>query len=163
MAQIHNSDLIKGMAENAKIQQNVDRIPNQLADKVVPTMETNPALLKTANVVRYVDTNIDTTIYTTPSDRDFYLTGISYSLAKDALSTCSGIRISGTIDGVTQWVGIISGITLTTDSQTVSQNFSKPIKFDRGVNISIIHLTGTGATLRSSVTLVGYTVDNIKA
>ena len=40
MAKIYNSDCTKGLAQNASIQQNVDKVPNELAEKIVPTFET---------------------------------------------------------------------------------------------------------------------------
>ncbi len=44
MSQINRTELLKGMRDDAKIQ-NAESIPTQLAEKVVPVLEVNPRLL----------------------------------------------------------------------------------------------------------------------
>lgn len=88
MAKIYNSDCIKGLQKNAGIQQNVDKTPNELAEKIVPTFETNPLILTPMNVVAAAGSAASgtTTIYTTPSVNDFYLTNMNVAYTCNAAS-----------------------------------------------------------------------------
>jgi len=155
MAKIYNSECTKGLAQNAGIQQNVDKVPNELAEKIVPVFETNPELLR-KGFVRHATLTADATLYTTPTNQDFYLTNIVLSNTKDAASDCSGVHISATINGANVRLCQITGITLTAGSMNISRTFKEPIKIDRGTNITVSHLTGAGAVLATYASIAGY-------
>lgn len=164
MAIIHNTDLIKELKEGAKLQQLRDVIPSQLADKVVPTMETNPKLLRRCNISKTTDAVNATsgTIYTTPSDKDFFLVSCCLGVIKDATSTSTGSNITVVIDGVSSPIARIPGITLTAQSKVVSCTFPAPIKIDRGTNITVTASTNV-ANIRATGVITGYLVENINA
>lgn len=148
MAKINNSDCTRGLAKNAGIQESRDKTPNELAEKIVPTFETNPALLRKCNIVRYaLATNATaTTIYGCPTSRDFYLCGASLSVIKDgtATSLSSSIQILPAGDSNYSRVLSIAGLTLTAQSETQAVDFSRPILIERGTNISVINSTNVG-------------------
>ena len=155
MATIYNSDLTKGLQKNAKIQINVDSVPNKLAEKVVPTMETNPQLLRVCNIVRSgTAVNTTATIYSTPTNKDFYLTSIE--LAHDSGAGSGIVWITVTIDGAAQ---IISRVPVPAAAGlAVSNNGGVfPIKIDRGTNITI---TSDTAGVDAYGVIVGYTIDD---
>jgi hypothetical protein len=160
MAQIHNSDLSKELIKGGRLQVSRDIVPNQLAEKVVPVMEVNPRLLKTSQIVRgNTATNATSaTIYTTPTDRDFYLTGASIAVIKDVTSTSTESSIKVTIDGSTQRLLSISGITLTAQSSANSINFQNPIKIDRNTTIIVTNTANT-ANINAWGNIVGYVDD----
>jgi hypothetical protein len=160
MATIYNSDLTKEIRDGAKIQVSVDNIPSQLADKVVPVMEVNPKLLRRVNIIRHNNsTNATTvTIYTTPSDRDFYLTSATLSTHKDATSTALFSALSATIGGLTTYFMQLGFLSLTADSKSIALNFSIPIKVDRGSNIQVLNSTAV-ANVTSFASITGYIDD----
>lgn len=164
MATIHNTDLSKELKEGAKLQQLRDRIPSELADKVVPVMEVNPKLLRRANIVRRSTASNATvaTIYTTPSDKDFYLTGVAIAIIKDATSTSASSYISITIDGASQIFVHIPELTLTAQTGQMALSLPTPIKVDRGTAITINNSTNV-ANISATGTIVGYTVENINS
>lgn len=166
MAQIHNSDLFKEVRDGIKAQQLRDIIPNQLADKIVPVMEVNPKLFRRCNITRGVSktTSGTQTIYTTPSDREFYLVGIMGGLAKDAVcDVATGrIQISAIINGDTQSIMDLPVLTLTAQSLTNSISLSDPIKVDKNTAI-VISGTFTAGAMSRTGTIIGYTVENINA
>lgn len=96
--------------------------------------------------------------YTTPTDKDFYLTAIQASFAKDA--TCdvaSGPgRVSVVIDGATQYILEFALLTLTAQSDAVVIVFPYPVKIDRTSSIAWTNTFTAGAMART-LTLVGYT------
>lgn len=97
-------------------------------------------------------------LFTTPSDKDFYLTNATLSYAKDA--TCDiatgNILLSATVNGVAVGIIRLAVITLTAQQDTVSVNFNPPLKLSRSTGIN---LTGsfTVGTLSRGATIQGYT------
>lgn len=160
MATIYNSQLTRELTDAAKIQVSRDKIPNQLAEKVVPVMEVNPKLLRRANIVRS-GTATGTgasTIYTTPSNQDFFLTHAELSIIKDAASdyATGGYPLNVTIDGVTRSILIISILTLTAQNQTVGIAFNTPVKLDRGSTIALNSASSTAGTFIRAATFGGF-------
>ena len=96
MATIYNSDLFKEMASAGALQQAVDKIPNQLAEKVVPVMEVNPKLFRRINIIKQDDLQNATssTTYTTPTDKDFFLTNLNFSYIKTNTATTAAIYVN---------------------------------------------------------------------
>ncbi len=156
MAKIYNSDVTKGLADSAGIQINTDKIPNELAEKIVPTFETNPEQLrKTTIVVHNTGTNATaTTIYTTPANQDFYLTGYDLSLSKTAAAASARGYLMFTTNGVSRRIYIQGEAT--TALQAGTRGFlNHPIKIDRSTNIQI-GLPVAEATISMSATIFGY-------
>jgi len=164
MAKIYNSDLFKELKDGAKIQQAVDRIPNEIAEKVIPVMEVNPKLLRTINIIKnvYGTATGNLTVYSVPSNKDFYLVGADISAQEDALSTNTATYIAATIDGAAVRILQLSKLTLTADSKNGSISFNTPIKIDRGTNITLSNSFGAGAAVKTC-TIYGYVIDNSNA
>jgi len=160
MATIYNSDLSKELRLGARIQTSVDSIPNKLGEVVMPVMEVNPKLLKIANIVRSA-TAVNSTssnMYTTPTDRDFYLTFANISVLKDVTSTSTETSIKVTIDGVLHRLISIAGISLTPQTLGTSQSFNIPIKIDRGTAIMVTNGTNV-ANINAWGNIAGYIDD----
>lgn len=158
MAKIYNSELSKEITQGAKLQTAEGKIPNELAAQVVPVMEVNPKLLKPAKIVRYVaaTTNATNTLYTTPTDKDFYLTGCMLTSAQDAASDNVGCNIRCSIDGAYQRVIQTTNIASTAGTNQLSVNLgSHPVKVDRGTVIYGAH-GGTVGVTRLSAAIWGY-------
>lgn len=73
MAKITNSDLTHELVDGAKIQTAFDRVPNELAEKVVPVMEVNPKLLKNCTIL----INSSANTYTVPAGKILYFCGFN--------------------------------------------------------------------------------------
>lgn len=133
---------------------------NEVSDEVVPVV----IIERNTNIVRSFDQTNSAgsgVVYTTPTDKDFYLTGGSLGVIKDATSTSTATVLIVTIDGVTRNIGVIPSITLTAQSEVVPLNILKPIKLDRGTNISLFNGTAV-ANIKASATIHGYTVETLK-
>lgn len=157
MAIIYNSDLSKEVIAGAKIQTSRDVIPNQIADKVVPVMEVNPKLLRRINTfgAGTASNATSATVYTTPTDRDFFLTAAVFSMIKDATSTSTLSNLITTIDGASVNLIRIPGFTLTAQSGSISISFPQPIKIDRGVTIRLNNTTNV-ANITCTATIFGF-------
>jgi hypothetical protein len=147
MAQIHNSELMKELQTGAKIQISRDKVPNELAEKVVPVMEVSPKLLRRADVV--VTTNKTTTgtqtIATLQAGKQFYITAAGIDIIKDAACDMGNgrVNIGLTINGASVGLFGISVLTLTAQNSSQYATFPTPIKVDIG---STIQITGSVST-----------------
>lgn len=160
MANINNSQLSKELVEGAKIQTSFDKIPTQLADKVVPVMEVNPKAFRICNICKRSEASNATTatVYVTPADKDFFISDSILSVIKDVTSTSVLSFITCVIDGQTVSINTIAGITLTPQAQQSNMSYNKPIKVDRGTNI-VLNNNAAVANIRSSACIIGYTTE----
>jgi len=163
MATIYNSDLSKELQQGAKLQLR-DRMPSELAEKVVPVMEVNPKLLKTTNyLVAGSGSATSNTIATTPTDKDTYITNACLSMIKDATSTSTSTTLTITPFGqAAVSVLRIACATLTAQTDSLTQNWSNPIRLARGSNIIITHSSNV-ANILGVAAVQGYTEENITA
>ena len=161
MANINNSQLSKELIDGAKIQTSFDKIPTQLADKVVPVMEVNPKMLRRCNLVKsqFASNSTSGTIFATPTDKDTFIVACCLSVIKDVTSTSAFSTITATIDGVAIDLLSIAGLTLTAQSESVAVSFPFPVKIDRGTNIIVTNSTNV-ANIRSRGNIIGY-YDNL--
>jgi hypothetical protein len=164
-AKIYNSDLTKELREAAKIMTSVDATPTEIAEKVVPVMEVNPKILRRSNIVlntRMVN-NTAATIYTVPTDRDFYLVSAMLSFIKDATSTATevNLRLKDEL-GISQRIMEFECLTLTAQADSMCITFPFPVKVPSGAPITI-NCTTNNANISVSGCIIGYTDSLIKA
>lgn len=126
-----------------------DKAPNETSDKIVLTYDYANA--KYTNIVKFDSstTTADLTIYTTPSDRDFYLTYAQISIAKNATDDGTNTSMTIVVGGATVTLISIRGLTTTAQDQSAGLSFPIPIKLDRGSAIKVIHSTTAGAMAKS--------------
>lgn len=126
----------------------------------VPVVETNPKMLRRCEIVKTASAANATsaTIYTTPADKDFYLSAVGLSCIKDATSTSTLSSIVTTVLGSSVVVIGIAGFTLTAQNDTMTLNFPVPIKVDRNVVISVNNSTNV-ANVTSRGSIAGYIVE----
>lgn len=157
---IQSKEVIDKISDELKVQPSLE-IPRQLDDKIKLVYEVNPR--RVCDIVESgVATSSTVTIFTTPTERDFFLTN-----AWIALDTSNGlgsdaelkIFVGGAEKTVLQAVcSFADGGTNNEQSPSTghqSINFSVPIKIDKG---SIITITEPGGNLAFSG-IIGYTTD----
>ena len=96
------------------------------------------------------------TIYTTPSDKSFYLTSASLSSIRDASATAVLFRITYYQNGVEKTLLAHSGITLTAASKDTTLSMINPILVDKNTVIAVKSNLSTG-NFRCDATIQGYT------
>lgn len=166
MTKIYNSNLTKAIIEGAKLQTSTDKIPDELAEKVVPVMEVNPNLLRNINFVKRVNivNTATTTVYTTPTDKDFYLTNAFLNFIKDALNTSVSTQlIITTEDSITDAIISFAQLTLTAQVGNENVQFNPAIKLKRGSNITASAASVAAGNISMNVGFAGYFVNNINA
>jgi hypothetical protein len=165
-AKIYNSALTKEIIEGARLQQNQGGIPSEIAEKVIPVMEVNPKLLVRNDIVKYrLDNNsAGGTIYTVPTDMEFYLTNVYMSLIKDVTATSILSTITAVIDGTSGSTVILAipGLSLTPQTLTADVTFANPIKLAAGSVIASASTTNV-ANIRVTNIISGYLIKNSTA
>lgn len=151
------------IAENARRLFNTkqgDQLGDQIADIILPIVP----IENYANVVRSASlvNGTSVTIFTTPSDKDFYLDSAQLSVVKDATSDSLLSTISVTVQGVARQILILRGLTLTAQSAQSAISFPKPILIDRGTAITATNNTAT-ANISASGCITGHTVETISS
>lgn len=163
MATITNNDLLINLRTNAKIL-NAEKIPEQLAEKIVPTLETNPAMFQKCNFWKGDNkaTSGALAIVVTDSNKDTYLTGMSVHFTKDAACDIATGSMNITFilaDGLgTSYVLSPPVLTLTAERADYCVSFNQPLKLTKGTTISYAG-TYTAGLMSRSLSVWGYTVD----
>jgi hypothetical protein len=156
MSQITNKDAVKAIFNGARMP--IQETPSELGKTCVPVMDMTPNFHRVCNIVRSTLLIAPTTLYTTPTDRDFYI--CSAYVQSSAFTDVDASRIiTVQIDGQSQILLQTKeqdGITATGNVHTSSLSINPifPIRIDRGTNIVI---TGDGA--KGTAGIIGYTVD----
>lgn len=152
---------------NTTIAEDAARILNTKNSDTLPS--TLNVLTPVIPITRYCDivkstavTNATTgTVYTTPSDKDFYLTAIHLAIYKDATATSTDTSIRAFIQGLNTGILRVPGLTLTAQSEAMTLSFPTPIKIDRNTAITIDNTTNV-ANIKAFGSIIGYTVETTK-
>lgn len=144
--QITNKDAIKALIDGAQLP--IQDFPNRLASSVVPVLDITPDFHRKINIVRTGGsaTTGDTTIYTTPATRDFYLCSCFITSSDTATSDNTSILIFATIDGVERAILRHIKLTLVADNNTSTISFPNPIKIDRGTVMGVRNSFSVGTS-----------------
>lgn len=166
MAKIYNSELSKILQVEAGLQASRDKVPDELAEKVVPVINVNPNHNKFLNYLAHGNTtsiSASNTIATTSTTKDTFLCALTMSIVKDAAydgATGSSYRVLVTLDetNASTVIGAITLLTLTAQTDTIHITFPFPIKLKKGSTItSTLTAGGTAGTMGRNVTIYGYT------
>ena len=135
-------------------------LPSETAAFIQPTVE----LKRRCNIVRDTGnlTGATVTVYTTPTDKDFYLVTAQLSAAQDVVSANTRVLMKCTVDGVSRAILNIAMIPSTVQRGETSDSYPNPIKVDRGTTIQIACNTGASGTQTNYGSIIGYTVETTK-
>lgn len=160
MSQIKRTDVIQEIVNTLGLG-SMDKVPNKMFESVMPVIDLNPNHNRIVNIVRAANllNATSTTIFTTPTGKDFFLTGACLSFIKDvtSTSTTSTIEIK-TEDGTVVNIIRLASLTLTVQDQAVSISLPFPIKLFRNSVITLRNDTGI-ANIATSGSIWGYTVE----
>lgn len=157
MANVNNPALIRRIANLLSIKLAGDRLPTQSKDFIYPVLIANPL---TSNIHRNTQTASSgaTTLFTTSSTKPFFVTGVSISMACDAVSDCTEASIAVVIGGATRQLCRLVKLTTTAYDGVQTYTFPFPIELDKNTNITGSKTFTVGSnTFSFSVT--GYEVD----
>jgi hypothetical protein len=156
MATIYNSEIVKNASNALGIQLSREKPLNESAEKIIAVVELNPLLVSSPNVHKS-STATTGTIYTVPSDGDFYLTIATMSIITTAAGV-NGLRMSITLAETNESLVLLdlkssNSAVVDTNSPVISQIFNPPLKLKKG---STVILTSTGTVSTARTTILGY-------
>lgn len=161
---INNSDTVNELIFAGNLKPATELVPKGLSTSVVPVININPKDYRNVTVIKTTSSTTSAAsviIYTTPTDKDFYLVGITNSFTKDA--TCDMANSTGYVnvlyDGVNSIFCRLSCLTLTAQDSNMNIDFNRPIKVDRGTNITLNYPTYTAGSAVKCASIYGYTVE----
>lgn len=150
MTKHRSTRLVKDAADQL-FTKGVDMVATDLAGPVMTVELRTPAdIVRTAS--RTASGSVS--IYTTPTDKDFYLCSVALTYGADAACDNTFVTLNGSVDGI----GTVNFLTLAKPSlvagaQSTSLSFPKPIKVQRGTPIQITSTFGAGAcTFQGQIT-----------
>ena len=132
--------------------------PRSIGETFVPAIEMNPKLLREITLSKSA-VGGTSTIYTTPTRKDFYIVAAVLGVNKLAADTGTDAVLFSTKNGQVTTILNIPGITLTADKQVISISLPIPMKLDRGVNI----VSDATNITRVSAIIYGFEVDEVGA
>jgi len=166
MAQIYNTDLFKEVKDVAKLQQNTDVIPTRLGDTIVPVVNVNPKDYYTLDIYRdgsHTAYDSGTILYTTPTDKDFYLTNVVLTASANVAFDGSQFFVDFVdANNVARGVRMAHILTNISGGQ-VSVQFYHPILIKRGTDLKVGMSVGTAGAANVRGAIAGYLVYNTKA
>lgn len=150
----------KAFEREARLQPIAGEIIKDLNTNIQPVLNVNP--IRVVNIVKRAAgaTTSTATVYTTPMDRDFYLTSAFLSITKDA--ACANefmhLDIIPKDQEVAEEILEINCQNTTEYTATAANTFSIPIILKRGSAITVVGGYAAG-TARKTGIITGYTID----
>ena len=159
MVDIQSKEVIDKISDELKIQPSME-IPRELGKNIQLNYDVNPLrFVNEINIINRTTTASAATVFTTPSDRDFFLTGVTLANVSDATADNTTIALNITLEsGVVVSIILLRKLTTTAFDKVVTNDFTIPIKLLRGSPITFINAFTVGASV-SSVITIGYTTD----
>lgn len=146
MASVSKREVIQTIIEGLRLDPGKDRIPNEVLDNIQAVFVANPQPI--GNIVRSASrTGTGTTaIFTTPTDKDFFLTSAYVGYMADVTADTVAYEFETTVNGVVIDIIILRKLSLTAADQIISNSYPVPIKIDRGVAINLRQTFTVGAS-----------------
>jgi hypothetical protein len=152
MSQVTRGEIINQMVDELGIQSHTG-VPVQVNEKVTPVFH----LGRFSNVVKATNQTLtgDITVYTSPSDKDFYLQSVVLAYTKNAASDNVVVYCDAGVGGTQVVLCRLESQTLTAGSDHLELVLPMPLKLDRS---SVIRLRGsfTVGAMTKSIGITGY-------
>lgn len=161
MTSIKNNDVIKQIEHESKLNDYVDKIPKEIFEKLIMTLNVNPDQNRVHNIVK--SASAAGTMYTTPVTDEFYLKSIAISVVASGAAAAGFAVVNFTsADGTANFVAAPAAVVQPTLGDGVQGQGSISVVFDgRGIlckaNTTITLALDTNMDGRAMIT--GYTVD----
>jgi len=162
MAYIDNTQTKKEAEECIRGNSVSNVVPTRISEDVQMVLDINPNHNRICNIVRGGTSNTSSStasIYTTPADKDFYLTSAHYVFQKNVTSDNTACTLIASVDGADQVLLSLPSITLTATQMEAGITYSNPIKLTRNTTIRMSASFTVGALIRGA-NITGYTVEN---
>jgi len=158
MVRVTRSSVLLKIQDLLGLQSGAQAPPVECKSDIQPVLEAGPRYTYVLKHGNQTTSSSTYNLYTTPADKDFYLTFANLSLTKDAVSDNTQVYIQITQNGATILVAFIPTQTTTAGSWQIHCPFPYPIKVDRNTNI-LLAGTFTAGTFRRTGTIGGFILE----
>jgi hypothetical protein len=154
MVDINNSEYVNGMTTELGLQ-SLQGLPTSLNPNVQPVFEIRR---KFTDIMIHGASTTTTgiTLYTTPTNQDFYLTFLSAAYIKDVVCDNTAVYVQFYVNGAARQI-IFPVYPTQAGTAMKDITFSSPIKLQRGTAVTMSGSFGAG-TLTKVVTIAGYLI-----
>jgi len=157
MVKIQRTSILNNATNELNIQLGTEQPPSEIGGGVNLVYPINQKY--TSVFYEKVQTlSASTSIYTTPTDKDFYLTYLTLSVVKDAANDNTVTTLSASNRGVATRLCSLQFLTTTQATDHLELIFPYPIKLDRGTSISIVGSFAAG-TMTKVASIGGFLVE----
>jgi len=159
MATINNQSLLKDLINKVKFQLSVDKVPTQLAEKIVPVVIAEPE--KNIRVVSgsLADATSFTLLITSTTKRTF-VTSVIITYACSVLSDSKAVTVGAFVKGMaSQNLIVLRKEPLTALQESAGTNYLLPIELEKGSIVTIGSDTAT-ASIDVSVSMTYYELED---
>lgn len=153
-----NSSTTQEIRDVARSQDAVEVLPSSFSPTIQLVAEVNPKMLRRSNVLRNSSAvnSTSSTVYTVPSEGEFYLTFAQIAIIKDATSTSTQSYIQCQPKGyAAQRILSIPSLTLTAQEAQVSATLAAPLLLEPGSTITLANQTNV-ANITAHCCIAGY-------
>ena len=157
MARVTRSSVLLKIQDILALQAGSEQVPVMANNSIQPVIESGPRFTQ-VSVHNFNSATAALTVYTTPRDKDFYLTYADLSVTKDVVCDCVLSNLIITQGGTSRRLLNIDMQTVTAGSFGKSLNFSYPIKLDRSAVITLNGAFGAG-TLTKTACIGGFILE----
>ena len=157
MARVTRSSVLLKIQDILGLQAGSEQVPVIANNSIQPVLDIHPkftTVLKTATIA----TTSGITVYTTPTDKDFYLTFISLAFVKDVNCDNATVYVQIVTNDGTIRLPFFENVSLVAEAKQVSIDFSNPIKLSRNNVISLVG-TFTAGALTKRATIGGFILE----
>ena len=150
-AKINHSGVIARILQACKINQLVDKVPHELAEKVVPVLVSNPEkhIQRTSGALNDGTTGTISTVSTT---KKTFITGCVLSVAKSALNASLFSSVTITPVGSSASTLLLIRYEPSTVGQfTQTITFPFPIEVEKGSDLTLTNSNGTASIDTSGI------------
>jgi len=146
MSRINNTETIKRILDDAGIQTAIDKVPQELTEKVLPVLISNP-IYQVKSKRNSANDQTSALIHSTSSTKRTFLIGASISCSKDVVSDSIKSTVSCTLKGAQSSSILTILYEPTTAASNLSQNitFPIPVELEKGTNINVTNSTATAS------------------
>jgi len=159
MAKVERREIVQRVIDGLRLDVGRELTPQEVEDKIRAVFVANEEnIIDTIRSATRTTTG-STTIFTTPSDKDFFLTYATLSYHCNASADAIQYLVQIIIDGATQSILRLSKITLIALNDRLTINFNPAIQLDRNTAISLTQTFTVGLSSVSGA-VGGYTKES---
>lgn len=157
MATIYRNTYLQWLQKILGLQSSKEQPPSTLAPTVQAIVDIVPRI---TTVVRRASsaTTGGATLYTTPTDKDFYITFVDMAYSKDAANDTTEVYIDCVINGSTTRIMSLNVVAATAQADGKIVSLPYPVLVDRNSVVRIVS-NFTAGTLNRQGTVGGYILE----